>query len=52
MAFSRLPYANRDLGVGIRVTRFVALAPIAGEEIFWIFLLTQKISKLLITYQS
>ena len=31
-AFARLPYANRDLGVGIRVTRFVALAPIAGES--------------------
>ena len=31
VAFARLPYANRDLGVGVRVTRFVALGPIAGE---------------------
>lgn len=30
VAFARLPYANRDLGVGIRVTRFVALGPISG----------------------
>ncbi|KAG1653851.1 hypothetical protein FOA52_009081 [Chlamydomonas sp. UWO 241] len=28
--FARLPYANRDLGVGPRMTRFVGLAPLAG----------------------
>ncbi|GAX77812.1 hypothetical protein CEUSTIGMA_g5255.t1 [Chlamydomonas eustigma] len=31
VAFTRLPYTNRDLGVGIRATRFVGLAPIAGK---------------------
>ena len=30
-SFARLPYFNRDLGVGIRVTRFVALGPMSGE---------------------
>lgn len=35
--FARLPYYHRDLGVGPRVTRFVALGPMSGEPTFFLF---------------